>query len=261
MKNKRVFLFLVVSFFFLLIGSTTAQQVVPTPSPSPRPSPTATPTPGPPPCPTASVHPQPGRPIRDGEPVGFVLNLAGGDPKVMPTIIWSTSGGTITKGQSGRRIEVDTTGAGSTPYLEVKADVWVGGYAPQCVVQATSAVKVISPAIKFGDFGVVDDATLERNLDALSKFLSQSPDNLYLIGYAGRDNERGFTVGWLRRMKETLVRKGLSPRRIATIDGGYREEPLFDFWIVPRGAEPPRPEPTLKTSDIVQPKTKPGGRP
>ena len=199
--------------------------------------------------------------VRDGELIAFSLNIANGDPKVQPTIIWSTSAGTITKGQGGRRIEVDTTGAGSTSDREVRAEAWVGGYAPQCLVQASSSIKIIAPAVKFGEFGVVDDETLERNLDALSKFLSQSPDNLFLIGYAGRNSERGFTADWLRRIKEDLVKDGFSPRRIAASDGGYREEPLFDFWIVPRGAEPPRPKPTLKASDIAQPKARPGEKP
>ncbi|HKP70784.1 MAG TPA: hypothetical protein VJV05_15960 [Pyrinomonadaceae bacterium] len=260
MKNKRVCFFAVVSFFFLVTVSARAQHVFPTPSPTPKPSPTATPVPTPP-CPTVSVQGLGGRWVQDGQPLAFTLNIAGGDPKVQPTIIWSTSAGTITKGQGARRIDVDTTGAGGTPDREVKADVWVGGYAPQCVLQASSAVKIIAPATKFGEFGVVDDETLDRNLDALSTFLSQSPDNLYLIGYAGRRSERGFTADWLHRIKEALVSDGLSPRRIAVIDGGYREEPLFDFWIVPRGAQPPRPSQTLKSSDATQRKTRPAGKP
>jgi hypothetical protein len=182
-----------------------------------------------------------------------MANIAGGDPKVQPTIIWSTSAGAITQGHNSRRIEVDTTGAGSTPDREVRADVWIGGYAPECLVQASGTVKVIAPAAKFGDFGEVDEQTLKRNLEAAAAYFAQSPDNLFIIGYASRSSERGFTYTWLKRIRESLFGLGMSPRRVATIDGGFRDEPLFDFWIVPIGAEPPRPAPTQRRSENVRP--------
>jgi len=199
--------------------------------------------------------------VRDGQRVNFTTNIAGGDPKVVPTIVWSTSAGAITQGNNTRRIEVDTTGAGASPDREVRADVWVGGYAPECVLQAVGTVKIIAPAAKFGEFGMVDDQTLKSNLDALTTFLTQSPDNLYVIAYAGRNSERGFTYNWLKRMKDALVGAGITPRRISAVDGGFREEPLFDFWIVPIGAEPPRPAPTVNRNEIVYPKTAPVRKP
>ena len=260
MMQKSVFGCFAVLLLLSLTGATLA-QTTPAPAQPPNPSPTVTPPAGPPPCPTVSVQTQAGRRARDGEPVSFSANIAGGDPKVVPTIIWSTSAGSITKGQGTRRIDVDTTGTGSTPDREIRAEVWVGGYAAQCLVQSSGSVTILAPAIKFGDFGVVDEETLKKNLDALSTYFSQSPDNLYVIGYAGRNSERGFALSWLTRMKEALVTSGLSPRRIAAIDGGFREEPRFDFWIVPSGAEPPSPTPTVKRSEIVFPKAGPRRKP
>ena len=40
-------------------------------------------------------------------------------------------------------------------------------------------------------------------------------------------------------------------RRITTIDGGFREVPITELWIVPPGAEPPKPTPTIKPDEVV----------
>ncbi|MFN2501561.1 MAG: hypothetical protein ABR530_06080 [Pyrinomonadaceae bacterium] len=262
---RAVFVFLGVSFFFSSASLAAAQIIrFPTPTPTPRPrpsvsvSPTPTPEPSAVPCPTVTVQAQPAQPIRDGQPASFTLNIAGGDPKVVPMILWSTSAGTVKQGQNTRRIEMDTTGAGGTYDREIKAEVWVGGYAPECLLQASASVKIIAPAVKFGEFGELDSKTVSTNLKALAAYLSQSPDNLYLIAYAGRKSERGYAFNWIRRMKDELTAAGIEPRRIIAMEGGFREEPLFDFWIVPLGAEPPRHAPTVNRKEIVfPPKTAP----
>jgi hypothetical protein len=260
---KRALVSLLPVLFVFLVTDAAAQvykSPFGTPTPTPRPSPTPTPQ-RVVPCPQVTVQVQGAQTIRDGQAAQFAVNIAGGDPQMQPTLLWSTSAGSIRQGQNTRRIEVDSTGAGSTYDRELKAEIWVGGYAPECVLQASARVKIIPPATKFGEFGEVPPETLTKNLDALSQFLSQSPDNLYLIGYAGRQSERGFTMTWLRRMKDKLAADGISARRIMAMDGGFREEPLFDFWIVPIGAEPPRPTPTVNRNEIVYPKTTPTRKP
>jgi hypothetical protein len=259
--SRAVTGFLAVLFLVLLSGTAKAQYVFPKATPTPSPSPTATPSPTPPPCPTVKVHTQAGRRIRDGERARFTANIVGGDQKVIPTIVWSTSAGVITGGNGTRQIEVDTTGAGNTPDREVRAEVWIGGFAPQCTLQASATVSVLPTATKFGEFGEVDDQTLKRNLDHLAKYLSQSQDNLALIAYAGRSSERGYALNWIKRIKDALVVGGLAERRIVAMDGGFRETPLFDFWIVPRGADLPSPSPTIRRSEIVGPRTRPPRKP
>ena len=261
-RAAAVFLLILVAMAF---SSSAGAQIRPspvfTPTPSPTPSPTPTPEPKAVPCPNVSVQAQAARVVRDGQTITFGANIAGGDPKVQPTILWSTSAGIITEGQGTRRIVVDTTGAGDTPDREIKADIWVGGYSANCVLQATSTVKVIGSAQKFGEFGELPPETVTFHLKTLADFLSQSSDNVYIIGYAGRKSERGYAVNALRRMRTELTDAGVSPRRINAVDGGFHEEPLFDFWIVPNGAEPPRPAPTVDRREIVYPKTPPPKRP
>jgi len=238
-------------------GSARAQFVfgTPTPTPTPRPSPRVTPTPVTT-CPKVTVQGQ-GQQVREGQRVFFTANIAGGDPRVVATTLWSTSAGFILSGQNTRRIEVDTKDAGNTQDRDLRAEVWVGGYSGECMVQGSASIRIIPPAQKFGDFAAVDEDTLKKHIETLANFMKQSPDNLYLIGYAGRNSERNFTFSWINRIREGLVMAGLEPRRINAVDGGFREEPMFDFWTVPMGAEPPRPMPTVKRSEIVYPRTTP----
>ena len=244
MKKAAVTSFVQVVFLFALAATANAQRVfpAPTPTPPPRATPTPPPTAQSTPCPTVTVQPQPVGNIRDGQRVNFSVNLMGGDPKVIPSIVWSTTAGQMTQAQDPRRIDVDTAGVGNLPERELRADVWVGGYAPECTLQASATVKIIAPAAKFGEFGEVSPETLDRHIKTLVDVLSQLPasDNLYLIAYAGRKSERGFTGNWIKRIKDGLVSAGIPAGRIFAHDGGFREQPVFDFWIVPSGADPPR---------------------
>src|SRR5436189_1112949 len=67
----------------------------------------ANPPPAPPvsPCPKLEVRTPTARPVKDGRPVQFTATLTGGDPKVTPIFIWSTSAGVIVSGQSTPNIE------------------------------------------------------------------------------------------------------------------------------------------------------------
>jgi len=260
--NQRVPLGCLAVIFSVVLGIAVTAQI---PERSPK-----TPPPAQPgeqtvqPCPPIAVQPQPGGTVRDGQKVYFTANYpSGGEPKTALTIVWNTSAGSILQGQGTNRVEVDTTGAGSTTEREVKAEVWVNGFAPDCVMQASAFVKIIAPASKFGDFGEVSNEKFSANIKSLAEFLTQSQiqDAVYVIVYAGRNSERAFTQNWVKRIKSELATRGVADSRVYAMDGGFREQPLFDFWIVPIGADPPRPEPTVKRSEIVYPKTTPAKKP
>lgn len=244
------------SFVIIVFSSIAVSAQIFDPTPTPTPTPKPTPEQRVYPCPSVSVQRlNPGQ-VRVGQPVAFVANIAGGDPKVVPTIVWNTSAGTIARGQGSRQIFIDSTGAGDAPDREIKADVWIGGYAPECVVQGSASTRIIPPATKFGDFGELSDKQVSENLKALADYLSQTPNdsNIWLIVYAGRDSERGYAYTQARKMKDELVADGVLARRVIALDGGYMEKPLFDFWIVPFGAEPPRPKPTIDRREIMNTK-------
>jgi hypothetical protein len=207
--------------------------------------------PAPGPCPTVQIQAPAGRIFRDGQPVTFAANIAGGDPNVAPTIVWNTSAGTIVGGQGTKSIHVDSTGAGSN--REITADLWLGGYAPECVVQASASVKVAGPASKIDEFG---ELPVEKENERLAEFVSSLPaanDHIFLFAYAGRNSPRGYTSSALRRIKTQLVANGVPTERISITDGGFRETPSFEFWLVPEGADAPKPSPTVDRKEIVYP--------
>lgn len=262
MSKRAPFGCLAVLVLCLLGGVNVAQY----PAGSPRPSPTPGGEQQAQPCPPIAVQPQPFGQVRDGQKIFFTANYSlggGGDIRNNLTIVWNASAGSITSGTGTNRIEVDTTGAGSTPEREVRAEVWVSGYGPDCTMQASAVVKIIPPATKFGEFGEVSAEKFSTNIKTLAQFLSQSPsgDMVYVIVYAGRNSDRGFTQNWIKRIKTELSANGVADSHIYVADGGFREQPLFDFWIVPTGADPPRPEPTIKRSEIIYPKATPAKKP
>lgn len=207
------------------------------------------------PCPTIQIQAPSAKIVRDGQPVTFGLNLAGGDPNVVPTIVWSTSAGTIVGGQGTKSIQVDSSGAGSN--REIVAELWVGGYAPECNSQASGGVRVAGPPAKVEEFG---DLPVEKENERLAAFVSALPqanDHIVVFAYAGRNNVRGFSSNGLRRIKNQLAASGVPGDRISITDGGFREEPAYEIWLVPEGSEAPRPTPTVARKEIVYPKTTP----
>ncbi|MGH9946823.1 MAG: hypothetical protein ACRD6X_06475 [Pyrinomonadaceae bacterium] len=255
MRIAMVLVFpLLLAFSFMSAQSQTKSPFgLPSATPTPRPTPPPPPAPKIQPCPSISVQAQAARQVRDGQPVFFAAKITGGDPQIRPTLIWNLTAGSMKNGQGTTRLEVDTTTAGSAFDRKIVASLWVGGYAPECSPEASAEVNVIPPATKFGEFGELPATAVTENLKALATFLSQSNDNVYLIAYAGRKSERSFAYTWIRKIRDELAANDVSARRVIGLDGGFREEPLFDFWIVPIGATPPRPAPTVNRNEIVYP--------
>ncbi len=243
MRNACVFNLCLICLACATISAQPTQPVKPMP-------PTAA---GSPACPRVEMQGPGGRIIRDGQTVVFSASISGGnDANAAPTIVWSVSSGMIKAGQGTNRIEVDTTGAGAD--RQIVAELWVGGYAADCSVQGTATARVVGPATKADEFG---DLAAEAEIGRLENIASAVPegDNLYVIAYAGRTSARNHASTSLRRIKEQLVKSGLSTQRVMTVDGGFREQAAFELWIVPVGAETPRPSPTVDRKEIVYPPT------
>ncbi len=206
------------------------------------------------PCPKLDVRsPTPG-PVKDGRPVKFTATLAGGDPKVTPIFIWTTTAGVITTGQSTPNIDVDSTGAGVDK--AITASILIGGFPGECTADASFTVPVAGPAKKLDEYGSVKDEDEIARLDSF--YANITPTDLaYVISYAGRTGPRGQSNSDLRRIRAHLVKAGVPAERIGAIDGGFREEITHELWLVPMGADAPRPSPTISPKDIVYPKPTP----
>lgn len=203
------------------------------------------------PCPQMQIQSQ-ARTVREGQPITLTARIMGGDKAVTPSILWNVSAGSIRDGQGTTRIDVDSTGAGE--YRAIDAELWLGGYQPECPAQSTPfRISIIPPASKINEFGTISVEEENEKLASAVKAAQFGNDKVYVIGYAGRTSERLFASTALRRMRDQILRSGFSAARVGAYDGGFREQPAFELWIVPEGAEPPKPTPTIERKDIVFP--------
>ena len=193
--------------------------------------------------------------VRDGQQVSFAVTLSGGDQAVTPTYVWSTSAGVIVNGQGTRSVTIDSTGAGDV--RELRAELWVSGYSGECQTQASVTIRVAGPARKIAEFGELPPEKEDEQIDMLIAALSGTTDNGYVFGYAGRTSPRGYTMPVLKRIKARLLAANIPPERLGIMDAGFREQPSFEVWIAPLGADAPKATPTIKAKDIVYPKTTP----
>ena len=210
-------------------------------------------------CPKIEIRSPMNQIVREGTPVTFSAAQTGGDAAVAPTFVWSTSAGIIMSGQGTRNISVDSNGAALD--RQITASLWVSGYPGECASQFSQIVKVAGPAIKFDEFAELKPDLEAEHIKSLTDSLYGVNDNIFVITYAGRNSPRSYATAALKRIKAQIVLNGVTSDRIGIIDGGFREEPAFELWIVPVGADMPKSTPTIKAKDIIYPKTTPAKKP
>jgi hypothetical protein len=198
----------------------------------------------------------------ESQPITFTALVTGGDPDMTVTYNWTLSAGTISSGQGTSSITVDTTGIGG---VSATATVQIGGMDRDCSNSAssTTVVRARPQPRKFDEFGTISIPDQLPRLDNLAiQMQYEPPATVYIIAYAGRRSVKGSAAASLTRMKSHLVKtRGIDAARIVTVDGGYRELPTTEFWIVPDGASPPQPSPTVAPSEIgPSAKTKPAAK-
>jgi hypothetical protein len=73
----------------------------------------------------------------------------------------------------------------------------------------------------------------------------------YVIAYGGRTSRVGMADLLSARARDYLIaNRGIDQSRIVVLNGGFREEDCVELWIVPRGATPPQPTPTVQAGDV-----------
>lgn len=107
-------------------------------------------------------------------------------------------------------------------------------------------------ARKFDEFGSIACEDELARLDAFAIELQNDPRARgHIIIYGGRRGRRNEAKARSARMKFYLVRvRGLDSRRIATVDGGFREELSGELWLVRPGEPAPAPTPTVNAKDV-----------
>lgn len=122
----------------------------------------------------------------------------------------------------------------------------------------------LSPTQMFDSFSDICCNDEKAHLDNFAVTLQAQPDSQgYIIFYGGRRQSYPYCHNRLRlqrrgeaqaraaRLKPYLVdSRGIDRARVMVIDGGYRESWTAELWIVPKGASPPSPSPTVQPKDI-----------
>jgi hypothetical protein len=100
---------------------------------------------------------------------------------------------------------------------------------------------------KFDEYSNISVNDEKARLDNLAIYLQRDPDMRgYIIAYAGRRARPGEAQARADRTKNYLINeRGIQSGRLVTIDGGYREKPMVELYLLPRGVSPPTATPTV----------------
>ncbi len=95
-------------------------------------------------------------------------------------------------------------------------------------------------AVKFDEFGDIEDSTLKAILDGFAIELQNKPSvKGFIIVYRSRRDLPGLSSRLAVRAKNFLLySRGIDAERIITIDGGEAECLMYELWIVPVGETP-----------------------
>lgn len=121
-------------------------------------------------------------------------------------------------------------------------------YAEDCYAQSSGSRLV---ARKFDEYTTV---SLTEERYRLARFAEQvqreAGTRAYVIGYNGRlAPHNGYKSEGARYI--LAYNLNLGERRVVSINGGFREEPTTELYIVPRGARSPVPRPTVRVDEVV----------
>ena len=136
----------------------------------------------------------------------------------------------------------------------------LAGFALSAHAQTTTVLQGARKFDEFGDYNCEDEMA---RLDNFAVELQQNPQARgYIVIYGGRRHKsaynsrmllprRGEAEARAARIKPYLVdRRGVIRERVMMVKGGFRETWTAELWIVPPGAKPPTPTPTLQPKDV-----------
>jgi hypothetical protein len=190
--------------------------------------------------------------VGDGDIVTFTADVGYQGPSAL-NYTWTVSppAARILSGVGTPTITVDSSGLGNRRVTAILVvDDGSGDRSCRQTAQASTGVGAlpnIAPPKRFDEFPSIAFDDDKARLDNLAIELQNNPGATgYVVAYAGRGSRVGEGDRMGRRAVDYLTAtRGISRERIVFINGGYREANSFELWVVPQGAEPPRPTPTL----------------
>jgi len=199
--------------------------------------------------------------VNDGDVITFAADVQYAGPSAL-NYTWTVSppAARILSGAGTPTITVDSSGLGNRRVTAILVvDDGSGDRSCRQTAQAATGVGALpqlSTPKRFDEFPSVAFDDDKARLDQMAIELQNSPGSTgYIIAYAGRRSRAGEAERMGKRALDYLtVNRGISRDRLVFVNGGYRDANAFELWLVPQGAEPPRPTPTV-TSDQLRPAT------
>ncbi len=136
----------------------------------------------------------------------------------------------------------------------------------------------IEEARNVAEFGTIPCGHFNALADVTHQEFNDSPNSaIYVIYYEAKNTTvtmsnkktgksetktlnpiRGDALGRARELPLYLkTAYGVPEDQVKFINGGYKEEFVMEIWIVPKGAKPPTPQPTVEEKDVKFRKGKP----
>ncbi|MEA3013042.1 MAG: hypothetical protein QOD42_1587 [Sphingomonadales bacterium] len=190
--------------------------------------------------------------VADGDIVTFTADVGyQGQSALNYTWTVSPPAARILSGVGTPTITVDSSGLGNRRVTAILVvDDGSGDRACRQTAQAATGVGAlpnITPPKRFDEFPSIAFDDDKARLDNLAIELQNNPGAIgYVVAYAGRGSRAGEADRMGRRAVDYLTTaRGIGRGRLVFINGGHRESNTFELWVVPQGAEPPRPTPTV----------------
>lgn len=196
--------------------------------------------------------------VTEGEIITYTSDVNyGGTSGLVYSWTLTPGNARILSGAGTPTITVDSTGIAGERVV-AKLVVNDGSSDPTCtqIAEAATIVRAQPKRTLVGrEFDTCCSCSFDdqkARLDNLAVELQNDPTTTtYVFGYAGRRSNAGQANKLLTRARDYLVsQRGIDQSRIVIVNGGYREEDCVELWVVPRGAELPRPRPTVQPSEV-----------
>jgi hypothetical protein len=196
--------------------------------------------------------------VNDGDLITFTSDISYGGSSTL-NYAWTVTPAEarIVSGAGTSTITVDSTGLGGK---RVTATLVVddGSGDAMCRQRSQASTIIVAPPPppvipprKFDEFPSVAFDDDKARFDNFAIELQNEPTAQgYIIIYAGRKSRTGQADRLSDRTRDYLANaRGVDPSRLIIINGGYREQDMFELWIVPQGAQPPQPSPTVQPGE------------
>jgi hypothetical protein len=99
---------------------------------------------------------------------------------------------------------------------------------------------------------------LAARVDNLMVTLNNNPQlSAYIITYAGREGaSKGMNYG-MTGIRRSFAFRGFPLDRVVLVDGGVRDAPAVEMWLLPPGAAAPASDPSVDRKFIKTPRRRP----